>query len=912
MFLFSRRYVMTFPPTLLLAGFTEHPSVSTAERSGKSIRTTTVTSNRHGWTQYLAGFWLVGVVVMLLRMAERADHARGASHAGQPPLAAMAIGRGQSHSLLAHIRRVLLASEKPNVHVSRTSLTGLMVLATLPLAILWQAATVKVAIAAEVMSPAERVQRIAEQVEDHAPVLVGDDPVTFSGTIRTEDGSPLPNKVWGTSHTRSENDIASSSLGDLKSEFKITAKPGVTWIVVHSEDYAAGVAGPFDGRSGTDCEEIEIVLTKGFPVEFTVQDEAGNAVAGATVSGGYIVGESSSHSQKGQSDAQGKGFLPHVLAGEHYVTAKAPGYQDTGSTRKKLKRGETLLIVLRKAQPVTGQVVTTDGTPIAGAVLQEFVTMNHAAGSGQIHGPYGGKLATTDDEGRFTLDQLVSDRIYYMLVSHPDHGKRAHEGVRAGQNHVQLTLGPDFTLEGILEGDLSKLPHRRGEPYIHFRQEVPVGTERFGGWNGDEATVERTETGGRFNLRGLLPAETTITAGEHNATVNLTEPTSRVTIDLNEPATPLLKRQVELTFETEALAPPQGSVEVSTSLDGGPQKREQIAVEAGRVRLDVEVGAHVRISPNGLIGYWFPEQAFSLEAGEGPHRVPIETFPAGAISGQVVMPDGQPATSGVSVEIRAFELPKGVSHGSVTPYLKAPVDARGRFIITPLPLDAKYAIIAGRKYNRVASDPVHLTEADPIGNVQLRLSPDVSATGFVVGPTGQPLTDILMKLILIHPIAGSSWGPGFATDHQGRFQFDGLSSTMDGYEIWLLPTKDYQPRVIPVSPGGPPVTIKLEKGFILECAVLDAETGRPIPGVQLYAHPLERQGEPPYPCKPEGRTAADGTTRFSNLAGRDFQIHDRNGLTWDKEKGKLHIPSQTIPLVIEATLPEWSRLKLEP
>lgn len=138
-----------------------------------------------------------------------------------------------------------------------------------------------------------------------------------------------------------------------------------------------------------------------------------------------------------------------------------------------------------------------------------------------------------------------------------------------------------------------------------------------------------------------------------------------------------------------------------------------------------------------------------------------------------------------------------------------------------------------------------------------------------------------------------------------------LSSTLDGYEIWLLPTKDYQPRVIPVTPGGPPVTITLEKGHILECAVLDAETGRPIPGVQLYAHPLDRQGEPLYSYKPEGRTAADGTTRFSNLAGRDFQINDRNGLKWDKEKGKLHIPSQNKPLVIEATLPEGSRLKLD-
>lgn len=847
-------------------------------------------------------------VVYSRALADWADRRKGSTSRDMAPIAAMGIGVHRRRTLLGRLRRVLLPGEKPEVHISPATLLGLLLLAALGMALVWQGTTVAVAVAAEIVSPAERVKQIAEQVEDHAPMLAGDEPVTFSGTIRTEDGGPLPQRMWGTRQTRSGRSTAISSIGDLDPKFKITAKPGVTWIIVHSEEYAAGVAGPFDGRSGKSFDEVEIVLTKGFPVEFTVQDEAGSPVAGATVIAGYIVGSGSSHAQKGESDAQGKGVLPHALEGDHFVTAKAPGYQDTGSTRMKVKRGERLAIGMRKALSVTGQVVTADGTPIAGAVLQEFVTVGGGGGSSHNHGPYGGKLATTDEEGRFTLDQLVSDNIYHLLVSHAEHGKRVHQGVRPGEQGLQVVLGPDITLEGTLQGDLSKLPQRRGEPYLRFRQEVPVGPENIRGWNGDEVMVERTETGGKFTLSGLLPAETTLTAGEHQVTVDLIEPTSQVTIDLNETVPVTETRQIELTFEADNSAPPRGSVRVySPGFRNG--ELSDLPIVDGQVQLEVAMGADLYVRPLGVIGYWFKDRHFPVEVGEGPQRVRLETFPAGAISGQVLLANGKPDPE-IQVSIRAVDKPEELKSQTITHSSSQRVDSQGRFLLTPLPLGGKYVVIAQKRHNKTVSDLVHLTESEPTGEAQLSFSPDSSASGTVVGPDGQPLADIRLKLELRHPLASTTWGPGLTTDRNGRFQIDGLSSTLDGYEICLATTKDYQPQSIPVNPGGPPVTMKLKQGHVLECAVLDAETGKAIPGVELYAYPLDRRADEPYAYEAEGKTSENGTTRFSNLSGREFQINDRNGLTWDKEKGKIHVPSQNKPLVIEATLPEWSRLKL--
>ena len=847
-------------------------------------------------------------------LADWAERQQSSDGGRQIPTAAMAINSRRRPVLLDRIRRVLLPGYKPGLHVSPVGLLGLLLLALLAASVLWQGTYVVVAAAAQVLSPAQRVERVAQKVRTNTPPQGSqeDAPVTLIGTVRTEDGRPLPARVHACSFIDNGGNSTMAWIGDFGATFKTNVSPGVIWLRLNADGYGPAVAGPFNGRSGEVIDDLEIVLPLGFPVEFEVTDEDDKPVSGANVSAGYITSGGSSNALRAVSDELGRGVLPHVVEGDYFVSAKAPGFQDTGSDRVVIVRGQPLRIALKRALLVTGQVVTADGQPIAGATLHQFVTRGGSRGSGNyIHGPIGDRLATTDAEGRFVLDRLVSDRIYDVLVRHPQHGNRVHEGIRPGQSDLQLHLGPNFTLEGTLLGDLSSLPQQRGQPYINIHQTVPLGPEGIRGWYSDQATVEATDGGGRFVISGLLPAELKITAGQHTRTLDLAEPLQQVTIDLTQPVPEPELRQVELVFEADEGAPPRGSVEViTTSLDERVfRNRQAVPLHGGRARFDVTVGVEARIEPQGLIGYWFKDHTFSVAPGAEPKRVHIEAIAAGAVSGHVLLSDGTPAND-LSIGIRAIDKPETLRMESITPSTGPGVDAAGRFVMTPLPLNATYVVTAGDGHNRAVSQPVRLTAAEPTADVTLQFSPNASASGTVLGLDGQPLADVPLQLVLKHPHAGTTWSPGFATDHHGRFQVAGLSSTLDGYEVRLNLNKDYQPQAVALHPGGTPVTMELVPGHVLQGHVVDAATGKPIPGVELYAYPTQYQPGETYGFEAEGKTAADGSFRFSNLALQPYQINDRNGLQWDKDTAKNVMPDHGKTLTIEATLPEWSRLKV--
>lgn len=851
-------------------------------------------------------------IVYSQALADWAERQSVADEKWQVPAAAMAINGRRYPALLDRIHRVLLPGERPSVHVSPLSLLGLLALALLAAGVLWQGTHVAVAVVAQILTPAERVERVAEKVESNTPPerSEGDAPVTLIGTVRTEDGRPLPERAYVDTYITSGDSSAMSRGDELGETFKLNVSPGVIWLRLNADGYGPAIAGPFNGKSGEVIDDLEIVLPIGFPVDFEVTDEDGNPVSGASVSAGYITGGGSSNAVQAVSDELGRGVLPHAIEGDYFVSAKAPGFQDTGSDRVPIVLGQTLRIALKRALLVTGQVVTADGHPIVGATIQEFVTRGGSEGS-SIYGPVGNRLATTDAEGHFVLDQLVSDRIYDVLVKHSEHGNRVYEGIQPGQSDLRLPLGPNFTLEGTLQGDLSSLPQRRGEPYITIRQVVRLGPEGIRGWYSDQATVVPTDNGGRFVISGLLPTEIKVTAGEHTVSLDLSEPRQQVAIDLTRSVPMPETRQVELVFEADEGAAPRGSVEVITTTleDRVFRNKEVVPLHEGRARFDVTVGVEVNVMSHGLIGYWFKDLLFPIESGNEPKRVHIETVAAGAVSGQVLLANGTPAND-ISIGFRAIEKPETLRMESITPRTGQRVDAEGRFVVTPLPLNGTYVFTAGIGHNKAVSDPVPITAAAPTAEVTLQFSPDASASGTVLGPDGEPLADVPLQLVLKHPHAGTTWSPGFVTGRDGRFQVEGLSSTLDGYEVRLALNRNYQPQAVPLNPGGPPVTMKLDEGHVLQGRVIDAATGRPISGVELYAYPTHYQSGETYGYEAEGKTAADGSFRFSNLAPQPYQINDRNGLKWNKDTVKDIVPGQGEPITIKATLPEWSRLKV--
>jgi hypothetical protein len=109
-------------------------------------------------------------------------------------------------------------------------------------------------------------------------------------------------------------------------------------------------------------------------------------------------------------------------------------------------------------------------------------------------------------------------------------------------------------------------------------------------------------------------------------------------------------------------------------------------------------------------------------------------------------------------------------------------------------------------------------------------------------------------------------GNAAVTGHDGRFQFQNLSTGFGQYWITVAPRSAYQPGESPLALGGPPVDIQLKAGHTIEGRLLDAATGEALPGVELHAQPVPQPRRGPYRYETEKPvTDVEGRFRFSTL-----------------------------------------------
>src|SRR5690606_23873785 len=137
-------------------------------------------------------------------LADWARRLQLASPSAEPPSAAMAVASRGQPLLLDRIRRVLFPFERPAAHLTPRSLGGFALLALLTIGLLWQGPWVAVAVAEQLLSPAERVKQVAKVVEANTPPRrsESDAPVTLIGRLRSEDGQPLPQRMTASSHVK--------------------------------------------------------------------------------------------------------------------------------------------------------------------------------------------------------------------------------------------------------------------------------------------------------------------------------------------------------------------------------------------------------------------------------------------------------------------------------------------------------------------------------------------------------------------------------------------------------------------------------------------------------------------------------------------------------------------------------------
>ena len=288
--------------------------------------------------------------------------------------------------------------------------------------------------------------------------------------------------------------------------------------------------------------------------------------------------------------------------------------------------------------------------------------------------------------------------------------------------------------------------------------------------------------------------------------------------------------------------------------------------------------------------------------------IDVHVLPAGAIAGQVLNADGTPAIDNVSIGNYGVRVTKQETRtgGFGQPFT---ADEKGRFFITPLPLDVTYTVSATRGYTVQLSAPIQLDAAHPTASVSLQFPPTASVEGTLLDPEGKPLPGVAYGLGFSSPgkQGGHGWGGDMATDGWGRFRLAGLSVGVGHYSLDFNPRRDFRPVRVPLSLDGTPLTVQLHRGLVIEGQVVDEATGKPVKGVELYAMPSNfREGD--YLCDAEALTDAEGRFRFSNLDDRSYKIWSRSQAQVKNENDQTWDPGDK-SVVLRLTIPEGSPLK---
>jgi len=850
-------------------------------------------------------------------LADWCEQARGISTA--PAIALAWAGRGGSSTLLERVLRVLRPAETPRVRVSWSGLLILLLVGPLTLLGLQRGTSRAVALAAKVLAPAERVERLKQAQAELAPLeLPGMGKATLKGTIREPGGKPLSEPVQASAIGKTRAGGYGDGLGFLKESFSVELEAGLVWIHIQPEKFAPTIVGPFTAKPGATVSGIDVVLEPGFRSRIRVVDEHNTPIAGAQVSynltiAGSTVGVHKDH----PTDREGYLTVPHAARGAYSISIKAPGFQTLPSRVATLTPDGTTTLSLVHARPARGVIVAPDGTPIAGATLRPFA--KYQPQMSYTYGLTEPVMATTTQDGRFILDGLDDDASYTMMIETEHHGRRLVADVRAGQESLRWTVGPDLTITGTIQGNIDTLSKAQGKPVVNVIQHGKAGSNRpglRGALLQSTVPVERVEGGGRFKVSGIVPGEVTIEAGAHSARLDVETPETPVTIDLSASLAQEKRRKVLLRIiPSDGTALPTGTVEVhTTETDRDALTRIlNLPLQAGDATFDLPTPGKVSYEPKSVIGYWFKEEIIDVPEGDSPFVVEVKGVPAGALVGRVLEANGKPVTSFVDLSVSTVEKPPGLDNASIH-MNNIRTDAEGRFFLGPLPIGGTYIAVASVGHNRQVSKPVRLDGTKATEQIELRLAKNATARGRVVDPDGRPVAGAPVSLRFTHPQALIKWNPPASTDKDGWFQFDDLSSEVGPYEVSLDFRRNFEPAEATLNPGGSPVEIRLMRGHVIMGCVIDTKTGWPIPGLEVYAHRLQwRRGER-FGFEAESKTDQDGRFRFSNLPDDSLELGVRDATLQEPEPEKVRgvDVDQSRPVEIRVALPEWSRLKPAP
>lgn len=851
-------------------------------------------------------------------------------------LIGLADGRG-SGQMLDRIRRIIIAGHRPKLRVSWPAAVAVIMLSVLGLIALQCGTDLAVALAGRVLTPEERIETISAISKDYGfdgGTYGEEHEVMVSGIVRTYDGGPLPRYPHLLVRSERPSHSASTSISLSKDNqpegtatFRHRAEYGRIYVMADADGYAPAFAGPFDPEPAETVEEIELVLREGFPGRILVVDEGGRPVEDAKIVGGYTYPDDGSyhHTIKLTTDSDGLAKLEH--AAEHPATLQIDrdGFEPEQVKGLLFKPHETTEVTLRAAVPATGIVRSeTTGDPIPGANIRVMLSRigNHSYGENGMHGE---PEAITDADGRFGLTALRGDREYLILVRAEGYGHRYVSGVRAGQDRIEVELGPRKAIHGTITGDLDRLREGKdGTPQVSFWNNYRLGNHSSS--DSHETCPVRIRDGvGLFEISDFYGQTVHISAGGKRVSVDVTnDDLENVLIELSPEKD--IRRDVVLVFGVPEGSPPmQGGIRIDTIQEGDRgYKPDWLEVVDGRARCRVPVPCRFKYGVDyhrgkRPVGYWIKESdPIDIPAGEEPFTIEVPVHPAGAIYGKILQPNGAVAAN-ASASLLVTRRPEIVGSGlhDLGNALYGPGLDRGRFNATPLPLGGEYVIVGSlNNYFRIAG-PLLLDRAHQIVPQDITLGEGIPLRGRLLDFDGAPARD-LVRLRVRVKLGQANWSTNpdeVRPDENGWFVFENVNPEFAGrYSFSVEVRPGYRPARLEVEDLRRAQVIRLERGRRLAGVVIHDATGRPVPRAEVYAYYHETKGEG-YEFESldaESPTNEQGEFVFSNMAARQYRINVRSANLAAPSRFVTATGGQDEPVMVRITIPEHSNLEPAP
>lgn len=795
-------------------------------------------------------------------------------------------------SPLERVKRLLVPTYRPGLRLGGRAMAGVLASGLVLMAGLWGTTQAVVAVAAEALSPQQRVDRIETLQKSHGEGAqdVPAGMLNISGEVVTEDGQLLPKRLWLQVRTEQRQRSIVSQLPVNDGVFESGVDSGAIVLIAEMPGYTPCALGRFVGKPGENVTDLRIVLRRGWAGRVQVRNAAGNAMADQELSvSKKVTDDYSTTPVRLRTDSAGQLTIPACDERPVTIAGAAPGYQFDQMTVT-LPKDAPVKWVLQKAKPQAGRVVAeADGEAVPEARVLMLCRTGFAAA--QYHPREGAPLlAQSDKEGRFVLDTLREDCTYTLCFIAKGFTPQMLYDVRVTDKPLEVKLKPGIHVRGRVlapAATLRKLLRVDGGKFkLDYCDTISIS--RSSSYStGGEAPVSVKDDEARFELADVFPGELRFQLGEGWKRVVVERNMDDLVFDLRQgrkDAVPAKSRRVEIRLIPPRGSPlPKGSLQVTrTDPAHSENYREQVEIplNEGVAVFDTVPGINIGYANGaGLAGYSVEEKSeVEVPAGNSPLVVEAPVKPSGAVYGVVKAADGQPLGE-FYASVVLLEGPKDHDNEIVRAPQGVNVhDSSGKYLLSPLPLGGKYCVVVS-SYSSAAcalSEPFVVTAEHPVIEISPRMVAGVSLRGQILDPEGRPVPLAVVSLQYTLRTASSSYSTASrdaTSDREGRFVFTAVNPAFGGkLMLRAEPARDYQNWAGEGQADGKEQVIRLPKGKSFRGQLLDNKTGKPVEDavVRVGTNFLDT------PTWLETRTDAQGHFAFTTLSDLEYQMYIGN------------------------------------